>query len=174
MRLIYLDVSKRANRYLIASTTVDAAGAIEVRRELGRLVLPGQRRLHFKSESDRRRRELLDAIAGLSCVVRVYSVRRLAEPDARTLALSAVVRDVQAAGGDSTVYIERVEGLESLDQATISRTRSRQPSLTWHHLSPSEDPVLWVSDAVAWAVGAGGPWRDRVDAVLDGLVELSP
>lgn len=109
MRLIYLDESKRGNRYLIASTTVDAAGAIEVRRELGHLVLPGQRRLHFKSESDRRRRELLDAIVGLSCAVRVYSVGRLAEPDARSLAPSAVVRDVQTAGGDSTVYIGRVE-----------------------------------------------------------------
>jgi hypothetical protein len=174
MRLIYLDESKRANRYLIASTTVDAAGAIEVRRELGRLVLPGQRRLHFKSESERRRRELLDVIVELECSIRVYSVRRLAEPDARSLALSAVVRDAQAAGGDSTVYIERVEGLESLDQATITRTRLRQPSLTWHHLSPSEDPVLWVSDAIAWAVGAGGAWRERVEARLDAVIELSP
>lgn len=174
MRLIYLDESKRGNRYLVASTTVDAAGAIEVRRALGRLVLPGQRRLHFKSESDRRRRELLVAITGLSCAVRVYSVRQLAEPDARSLALSAVVRDAQATGSDSTAYIERVEGLESLDQATITRARARRPSMTWHHLSPSEDPVLWVSDAVAWAVGAGGHWRERVDTLLDDVIELSP
>lgn len=130
MRLIYLDESKRGNRYLLAATYVEPSAAVDIRRVLGRLVLAGQRRLHFKSESDRRRRELLSSIAELPCAVRAYSVRRLREPVARDRLLTAVVRDAQAEAVDATLYIERVEGLERNDQATITRARRRSPNLT--------------------------------------------
>ena len=40
------------------------------------------------------------------------------------------------------------------------------------HLSPYEEPLLWVSDAVAWAVGAGGDWRRRVEPMIDEVVRL--
>jgi hypothetical protein len=38
--------------------------------------------------------------------------------------------------------------------------------------SPDEEPLLWVSDAVAWAMGAGGDWRRRVEPMIDEVVRL--
>jgi hypothetical protein len=117
---------------------------------------------------------LLSAIAALPRVVRVYSVRGLREPAARDLLLATVVRDAQADAVDATLYIEHVEGLERNDQATITRSRTRRPALTWHHLAPSEDPVLWVSDPVAWAIGAGASWSERVAPVIASMTEVEP
>ena len=45
-------------------------------------------------------------------------------------------------------------------------------TLEYRHLSPYEEPLLWVSDAVAWAMGAGGDWRRRVEPMIDEVVRL--
>jgi hypothetical protein len=34
------------------------------------------------------------------------------------------------------------------------------------------EPLLWVADAVTWAVGAGGDWRRRVAPMLDEHVRV--
>jgi hypothetical protein len=39
--------------------------------------------------------------------------------------------------------------------------------------SSHEEPVLWAADAIAWAVGAGGDRRRRVDPLLLELVRLA-
>lgn len=44
-------------------------------------------------------------------------------------------------------------------------------SLTYEHMRPHEEPILWVSDAVAWAYGAGGDWRRRVTPAV--VVDLA-
>lgn len=45
--------------------------------------------------------------------------------------------------------------------------------LTYEHLLPVEDPILWVADAFAWVAGAGGEWADRCGNVL-GIVDIEP
>jgi hypothetical protein len=37
-----------------------------------------------------------------------------------------------------------------------------------------EEPLLWVPDAIAWAVGRGGDWRRRAEPLLDKVVDLGP
>lgn len=39
-------------------------------------------------------------------------------------------------------------------------------SLVYEHLRPHEEPLLWVSDAAAWAVGASREWRKRVSRII--------
>lgn len=174
MRLIYLDESVRPGRYLLAAAETHTQGAAVVRRVLGDLVLPGQRRLHFKSESDARRRAILDSIVDLPVSVTVLICRGVGEAASRRLLLAALTRNVQATQRESTLFIERVDGSVALDQAAISSARRRQPSLTWHHLGPHEDPALWVPDAIAWAVGAGGEWRRRAEPVVAQVSEVEP
>ena len=45
-------------------------------------------------------------------------------------------------------------------------------TLEYRHLSPYEEPLLWVSDAVAWAIRTGGDWRRRVEPMIDEVVRL--
>ncbi len=174
MRLIYLDESVRPGRYLLAASEMYAHGAAAVRRTLGDLVLSGQRRLHFKSESVSRRRAILDALADLPVSTTVLVCRGVGEADSRRLLLGALIPVIQSAGTESTLFIERVDGSIALDQAAITSARRREPTLTWHHLAPHEDPALWVSDAMAWAVGAGGEWRRRAERSVADVIEVAP
>lgn len=169
----FVDESARPGRYLMASVRVMPSFAGIVRRGLTDLVLPGQRRLHFKTESDRRRRMLLSAMAQLPVAIDLYIARGLGGDVARGLCLQQIVRDLQATGDDTIVFIERVDGLETYDHRSISAARHRSPNLTWQHLAPTEDPILWLADAAAWATGAGEDWHDRLGATISRLVEIT-
>ena len=37
---------------------------------------------------------------------------------------------------------------------------------TFDHRPSRDEPLLWAADAVCWAVGAGGQWREQIKAVL--------
>lgn len=44
--------------------------------------------------------------------------------------------------------------------------------LTYAHLGPNEEPLLWIADAVAWAYGAGGNWRQRTRELVEQVKEV--
>ena len=166
---MFIDESLRSDRYLLCGVMVEAARAGQLRREVRGLLLPGQRRLHFKLEGKRRRRVLLDQLATLDVEVVVLQCRvtrsRSAE-EARAECLTRLVALAQSSAEAATLYIERRNGLDAHDRAAIVRARSPEPPLNFEHLRPHSDPLLWLPDAFAWAVGARGEWLGRVrDAV---------
>jgi hypothetical protein len=61
------------------------------------------------------------------------------------------------------------------DRNTIGHVlaRSGVRHVTFDHRRSSTEPLLWAADAVCWAVGAGGDWRRRVEAILT-VVEVDP
>jgi hypothetical protein len=112
---------------------------------------------------------LLDQLVALGLDVTIVQSRtstdRSAE-DVRAECLALIVEAAQANGQVATLYVERRDGLDHHDRETIVRARRPEPSLNLEHLRPHGDPLLWVPDALAWAVGARGEWLDRVrDAV---------
>lgn len=46
--------------------------------------------------------------------------------------------------------------------------------LDYEHMRPSEEPILWIADAVAWAFGAGPTWRRRVDGIVAVVRRVDP
>ena len=50
--------------------------------------------------------------------------------------------------------------------------RGRPGAPAYVHLPAHQEPLLWSADALAWAYGAGGDWRRRVDPLLDMAVVL--
>ena len=69
------------------------------------------------------------------------------------------------------LYIERRDGLDDDDRDVVRRARHGEPPLSFEHLTPDQDPLLWLPDCLAWPVGAGGDWRRRVEPLL-AVVEL--
>ncbi len=63
---------------------------------------------------------------------------------------------------DAELLIESREQLDSLDGVTIRRARRPEPLLSFQHLLPDHDPLLWLPDSFAWSVGAGGDWLRRI------------
>lgn len=61
------------------------------------------------------------------------------------------------------------------DKVTLQRTLGSHPSkteLTYEHLDSAAEPLLWISDAVAWCHGAGGDWRRRIRVAVARVIEL--
>ena len=105
-RLVFIDESIRSNRYLLCAASVEASRAGQLRRDVRRMLLPGQRRLHFRLEGKRRRRLLLAQLVKLDLDVVLVQSRmtpdRTAE-GARALCLSTLVEQAQADGRDATL-----------------------------------------------------------------------
>ena len=169
---VFVDESERRD-YLLGATFV--RGPLDpLRAALRGLRRPGQRRIHFSGEQDPRRRELLSAICGLDLTVRIYASPRSVK-ESRELCLSALVADIAPAGA-SLLVLEGRESMNHRDVRTIDAALRKHGSgrLEYRHQSPYEEPLLWVSDAVAWAAGAGGDWRRRIAPILEEVVRLGP
>jgi hypothetical protein len=140
------------------------------RRALRALLLPGQNALHFKKEKDGRRRFLLGQIVQLEVSARIY-VRRAGNPvEARRACLEAAVLDEPDA---ARFVLDLAEGDRAADRRTLFDARQKcGGSFTYHHLTPPQEPILWVADALAWAWSHGSPWRSLVAPLVAGAREV--
>ena len=167
---VYVDESKARGYYVVA--TASAIGDLRAsERTLRDLLKPGQRRIHFKSESDSRRRQILSSMCTLDLRVSVWIVGRRPDKEARPLSLGALIVDAVAAGV-AQLIIERDESLERADRRLIAEVirRAGSPEVQYRHVAPHEHPLLWVSDAVAWCYSNGGDWIRRVDTIVESRV----
>jgi hypothetical protein len=92
---------------------------------------------------------------------------------ARRLCLTAMI-GVLAQQQAERVVLERADGDLAADKRTLFqavRSAGVEGALRYDHLRASEEPLLWISDAVAWCWSHGGRWREAthplVRAVLD-------
>jgi hypothetical protein len=82
----FVDESSRNGRYILCATLVDTRRLAEVRKLARSFCLPGQARWHFKSESDRRRRQIIDALARCDAIkARLYMGRGQISPFAASV-----------------------------------------------------------------------------------------
>ncbi len=160
----FLDESHRDAHYIVCVAMVVVEDLESARKALRALRLPGQRRIHFAAESDRRRRKLLSQIAELDLTTAIYSIRHPGDTVARTLILAAMVPDLRSRGVVRLV-IESRESQDRRDRADLYRTvgPDPDPTFTYRHQAPASEPLLWVPDAVAWAWGRNAEWRRRVN-----------
>jgi hypothetical protein len=169
---VFVDESLRG-RYLMAAAMVSPAALTPTRTLLRSLCAPRQRRLRFKTESDARRRAILAQLVGCHAKVRVYTCRS-DEVTARAVCLDQLVTDA-IADGVQRLVIESREGRDQADRHVIfaALQRAEAPAeLTYEHMRPHEEPLLWIADAVAWAYGTSGDWHRRVGPMIDKAVEL--
>lgn len=165
---VFVDESQRV-RYMICAAVVSPDDLRAVRRGLRGMLLPRQGRLHFVNESPQRRRVLLDAMRELPVRTRLYTSAEK-EPIARQRAMEALLVDMRALGGQRLVIECRELSQDERERRLIATAvqRGAAPAdLSYGHCRAREEPLLWVSDAVAWAYGAGPEWRPRAELLID-------
>ncbi|GLY53819.1 hypothetical protein [Lentzea sp. NBRC 102530] len=168
----FVDESRRGATYLVVAVVVRPRELDAVRTALRRLVRSGQRRVHFKKESDSRRRELVSRLRDMCLRAAVWTVRDSDDVRARRLCLSAAATWLQELGV-TRLAIESCAHQDTRDRQTLAAVLEKVDGpFTYEHLRPAEDPVLWASDALAWCFGAGGDWRQRIQPMLDAVVRL--
>jgi len=169
----FVDESIRGQRYLMGCVLLEAHHLAEVRSTMADLAV--FERVHFNNESQRQKTRVLEAIATMpvSVLVVVFHRRQgLTEFAARAACLTAIVDRLQTGSVGRLVIESRDDDREDVRQ--LLRIRRPHPPLVFEHRQGSDEPMLWVADAVTWAVGAGGRWRQAVDAVVENTIELRP
>lgn len=164
MNEAFVDESVRGDIYIICATQVSQRDLVETRKKVRSLPRPGRRRIHFNKEGDRYRRSLLTSFAKMGVSSVIYVVRHADLQAARTAILQKVVSEMKE---DRVVrlVLESRANQDTKDREDIlyALRISPIPSFTYDHLPASNEPLLWIPDAVAWSWGKGGEWRRQVE-----------
>ena len=170
---VFVDESVRRD-YVLSAVRVDPRDLSTARSYVRKLLLGGERRIHFSKESNRRRRELLARLSDHGFDVALYAAPAH-YPLARQRLLTQLVADVGA-------ELHRLV-LESRDAGDVADQRHLidlhrgglfPDTATYEHLRPHEEPLLWVADALAWSYGAAGDWHRRIETMVTLVHELGP
>jgi len=85
------------------------------------------------------------------------------------------VTDLISSKGQRLILDSR-PGRDRFDRQTIRtalRRMRHDDRLSWEHLESTAEPLIWISDAAAWAHGAGPEWRQRASVIIAATVECS-
>jgi hypothetical protein len=171
----FVDESRRGSHYIVAATIARPADLRRLRKDLRCQLLPGQSELHFSHENDRRRRELASIIAQLPIEIQIYhQTCGRDEEFARQECVRHLTRDLLDRGAHRLVVDSR-SSRDVHDERTISRAISRHSHpghLVYEHISSTSEPMLSISDAVAWCFNRGASWRVRIEQIISTVIKL--
>ncbi|VXC53471.1 hypothetical protein ARTHRO9V_280375 [Arthrobacter sp. 9V] len=91
---------------------------------------------------------------------------------ARPLCLERLLEDL-VAGGASKLVLESDESLQQSDRRLIAqhlKALGGADGFQYMHCKAHEEPLLWVSDAVAWCHQKGGDWIRKASPLVQKIV----
>lgn len=170
VRHVFVDETKQQG-YVVAAAVVVEGDVEPLRRVVRGLVLPGQRRLHMKTERDSRRRQIVAALVEAGVQVVVYDAGRRYRTDlqAREECLRGVVADAARWVGSTRLVLEQDDSLVRWDSQRLielAREAGCRDRLRYGHERSAAEALLAVPDAVAWCWGRGGDWRRRIEPLV--------
>jgi hypothetical protein len=96
-----------------------------------------------------------------------------AKPDAaRPAALLQLAQHLVKLDVRRLVLESRGQAADRRDRQVIARALGPRPRLSYEHMRPHEEPLLWIPDAVARSYCAGGDWRRRVRPLVEEVVSV--
>jgi hypothetical protein len=159
--------SMRDGIYLLAAPVADPSLCDPIREQLRRLLTGRSRRLHWRNQTPRRRRTIAATLGGFD-VAHTIIVGTPIDPKrqerARRYCLERLMFELDFLGV-SRVWIEtRSPSLNNADRTMLAALRSRgslPATLTVDFALPDQEPMLWLPDAVAGAIGMHRRGDDR-------------
>lgn len=159
--IAFIDESK-AKKYLLVLSVLESRDLTMTRRFLAQTLLAGQRSVHFRKESPRRRTYLIKTLRKLNIRVVVFKDKLGASTSSRALLIRRIC--------DEAKRLELRELVFELDQTCwnddVKLLNALRPDLSWDHRERNQEPLLWASDAVAWCVNRGGEWERLVKPMI--------
>ena len=128
-----------------------------VRQEVAGLCLKGQQKLHWRDESDKRRRQIAEFIAQLP-LEHVVVVRN-GHPDdrperRRRHAMERLLHELDQADVKDVAFESRGGRNDNRDRDMLDALRARKtvsPGLRMRHVGGRDDAMLWVPDTLCGA-----------------------
>lgn len=172
MAEIYIDECKSKN-YLLVGFVVAEKDALRLRMLLRKLLLPGQRSIHFHQEGPRRRKQILNILLAQEMRCVVFTVKGRTGKTSRISSIKAMANHRVSRGFTRLVFELDESSLYSDNRILNDFTYSKKlrGHLTWSHIIRHQEPLLWVADAVAWCLNRGGDWERMVRPMILESVE---
>ena len=163
----FIDESVRSDGwYRLTMVEVSARDLGSVARALRSMLPDGRQRLHFSSEGDARRRQILTAMTRLPISATTIGApyrRGHDEEPARQRCIAELVAVINPA---VVLLVLDSRGVHrDLNDRRVLRElilRSGREVPTYSHRGSSDEPLLALPDAIGWAVGAGGYFAKQV------------
>lgn len=164
-RFAYVDESMRQTpdndgAYLLAAVVCDAVVRDPVREMLRSLRYQREPRLHWRTEEAPRKTKIAEEIGALalpSTVVIGTPLANSKQERARGKCMEALLPHLEGEGVSQVFLEARTPTLVTRDMRMVDACRSKgliTPGIRVDIAQPSEEPLLWLPDAVAGAVGA--------------------
>ena len=164
-----------AGVYVLAAALVEQQDQLTVQEAMTGLRLKGQRKLHWRDEDTGRRKLLAETVAELPALhlIVVKIDQHASSERRRRLCLVKLLAELDA-HGVSEIYLEAREAKQNDgDRGMLDALRAQKmigSGLRMYHHRGPENPLLWVPDIVAGAVGAD---RAGEPAYLNSLAALT-
>ena len=174
---LFVDESFRSGRYLLTAAVVPPNRLRPLRTLVRSMLLPGQRELHMKLESARRRRMVLDRLVAAQVQARVYAAgcHERRQEAARAECLRRLLLDAVEEGAQRLVLDTRGPR-DTHDVRTLQAAIGTRPSkslLTYEHLDSTHEALIGLADFLGWAHGAGGEWRRRASPAISAVIDCT-
>ncbi len=144
--------------YVLAAVVCEAALVEEVRMSTARLRADRQRKVHWRDESDRRRRVIADAVgaAPIGHLVVVREGRSGERPERqRRQCMTRLLYELDQLDVATITFESRGSADDRKDRVMLDALRSRRTvsaSLRMDHLPGPAEPLLWAADVLCGAV----------------------
>lgn len=174
----FIDESVRPGRYLLTAAIVPSNELATVTRQVRALFPRKNRRTHLSAEGKARRRELLKAYSRVEATSHVVltAYHRGDDQPARERCLDVILALSAEWRLRMLVLDSRGPQRDALDRRFIAQSLQAhdRDDLQYTHRGSRDEPLLSLPDAVAWAVGAGGVWRQLIDPVVGDVIDTGP
>lgn len=145
--------------YMVCAAIVDANDAETIREALYPLRLPGQVKLHWRDESNRRRMDIVEKIASIDSMQAIVTHR--STPSRKTerfrrKCLEQMYYELSAMQIQAVTLESRQEVQNKRDREHIVALQGQGQctNLRIQHVRGGDDPLLWIPDAVLGALNS--------------------
>jgi hypothetical protein len=168
----FVDESHRDRLYVVTAVIVPTSTLASTRTGMRKMLQPGQERIHFQTESDRKRKKIISGISRLSPTAWIFTAKGDQEP-ARATCLVALVDELAQRQTERLVLETRGRVRDQGDRRILyDALKKTSATISYEHFEARHEPLLWLPDIIGWAHGAGGHWKDRVRSMITQTVTL--
>ncbi len=174
--------SAERQEYLVCAALIPADDCDDVREKLRTLLLPGQIKVHWSDEHERRRIRIVAVIQELqpmNVVVSHLEVPRRKTERYRRKCLETLYYELTSMKVQDLTLESRTPAQDKSDRAHIVGLQGQglERALRIQHQRGGDEPLLWIADAVLGAINASRVGNPRyLDDLSETLLvnELTP
>jgi hypothetical protein len=164
--------------YLLAAVVCAPVACDPVREMLRSLRYRRQPRLHWNAEESPRKAKIAECIGSLHLAATVVIGMPLAKSKqerARAKCMEALLPEMQARGVSQVFLEARTPSLIRRDMRLVDAIRAKgliTPGIRVDTALPSQEPMLWLPDAVAGAVNAAREGQPEYLALIGSVQQI--